>query len=96
MDIDHNELSEIFAPFVDAINELADAIIALGNCLAEMINNVTSHPTFQFLWRIKWDSESWGDYLHRVGSDVLDNPDIRWAYQKHILGTPLRWVRGLF
>lgn len=38
---------------------------------------------------VKRGDETWNEYLARV-PDALDNPAIRWEYQKHIWGYPLR------
>lgn len=41
----------------------------------------------------KFNDESWHDYIQRCGIIVLDNPVMRWEYQKYIMSTPIRLIR---
>lgn len=55
-------------------------------------NALRSFAHLAVSWQYKLSDETWDEYLERV-PDALDNPEIRWEYQKHIWAIPYRWAK---
>lgn len=83
--------SRALAAMRPTLERLGEALIELFQCFA-----AAGQQLAEFFYRMAWqrqDGESlvaWGKRLEGMG--LMDNPDIRWEYQKAVLQT----IAGFF
>lgn len=85
------ELEEALDNFAQAITEFANVVSAAYIKAFEPFS--ISLKKFKAN-SPRWQDEHIRDYIQRKPS-ALDNPDVRWEYQKHIWGTPYRLLKRL-
>lgn len=92
----HLSTAKQFRALSDAVSEVSIVFTNLGIQIQEglvpILKEFSDSPLWIELRRVKMDSETWDEYIARV-PDGLDNPDVRWEYQKFILSTPIRLVK---
>ena len=94
-------ISEGLLSLVEPMGQLRDAIIEAAHTIATSYLEAFGiiMPPIQTIvkayWELRLPNESITDYLQR-NPHKIDNPDIRWEYQVHILSAPIRWLKTIF
>lgn len=97
-----DSMSEVMPALNAAVMAFANYSSSVGESLSEVLFAVAPEvlafleASTNLTWMRQPDEKmfEWGARLNQMG--LMDDPEIRWEYQKYVLAAPWRIVRGWF